>query len=224
MNQMEKNTVSSANQLKKNDCVTFINEGGKGLRVMFVGNSITRHGIKEEIGWKICCGMAASCEEKDYVHILADRISKKSEDAVFCICQVASWEREYKNGTEQLSVFDSARAFNADVIVMRIIENCPGRDFDSEIFKTQYKALIDYLNGKGSADIILTTGFWKHPGDGAIMELAKECGYKCAYLGELGEQDCMKAIGLFEHSGVANHPGDLGMKAIADEIEKCIAL
>lgn len=224
MNQMEKNTVSSANQLKKSQFVTYINENGKGKRVMFVGNSITRHGVKEDIGWYGDFGMAASAEENDYVHILAKRISEKTPDPAFCICQAASWEREYKNGAETFELFEEARAFGADIIVMRIIENCPAADFDGELFRKNYKEFIDYLNPNGNAEVIVTSGFWKHPGDAALKSVAGENSYAFAYLGDLGELDEMKAIGLFEHGGVANHPGDLGMKAIADMIEEKMTL
>ena len=41
-------------------------------------------------------------------------------------------------------------------------------------------------------------------------------------LGDLGEQDEMKAIGLFAHKGVANHPGDAGMAAMAERIYDAI--
>ena len=87
-------------------------------------------------------------------------------------------------------------------------------------------ALLKYFDKSQKAKVVLTTSFWRHPGDAAILEYAKERGLPCVQLGDLGEQDEMKAIGLFVHEGVANHPGDLGMKKIAEriyaELEKLI--
>jgi len=149
---------------------------------------------------------------------LIDRINQTTPDACYCVCQAADWECKYKTGSEYLGLYESARRFGADLIIFRVIENCSYEDFDADVFYMEYQKLIDYLNPAGNAKIILTTGFWKHPGDETIMRIAEERGYPCVYLGNLGEDDKMKAIGLFEHSGVANHPGDLGMQSIADFI------
>ena len=54
--------------------------------------------------------------------------------------------------------------------------------------------------------------------DEAIKEFAQENNIPFVDLGDLGELDEMKAVGLFEHSGVAAHPGDLGMEKIAERI------
>ena len=216
--QMDKNTVSAINQLEENEDVRFINLGGKGKGVMFVGNSITLHSVCPDIGWHNECGMAASSEENDYVHILINEINNKEPDSRYCICQVAEWEWEYKDGESKYHIFESARDFEADVIVMRFVENCPKDNFDPEIFKKELNSLLSFLDKSENAKIIMTTGFWKHPGDDAIIEYAKENNLPCVELGDLGELDEMKAVGLFEHDGVANHPGDLGMKKIAERI------
>lgn len=42
--------------------------------------------------------------------------------------------------------------------------------------------------------VILTTGFWKHPGDAAITEYGKEYGLPVIELGDLGDDEKMKAI------------------------------
>lgn len=218
--ELKKNTVNAKNQLKDSPCVRFENVDGSGKRIMFVGNSITLHTVSHSIGWHNEWGMAASEKEKDYVHIAMNEVSKIAPDSQFCICQIAEWEREYKNGKSKHCLYESAREFNADIIIMRAIENCPNEDFEGKIFKNELDVLLSFLNKSQKAKIILTTGFWRHPGDLIIREYAKENNLPCIELGDLGQRDDMKAIGLFEHSGVANHPGDLGMKTIAERILK----
>lgn len=220
--ELSQNNVSAEGQLKVSQFVRLEQGDAKGIRILFVGNSITLHGARPEIGWFFDWGMAASDREKDYVHLVKQEILRLHPDAAFCICQGAEWEFHYQNGGERHALYEAARDFGADVIVMRLIENVPWRTFDGEAFDREYDALINYLNPHGTAKLVLTTSFWKHPGDENILAYAKKKGYPCIALGDLGEDDRMKAIGLFEHSGVSKHPGDLGMKAIADRISKVL--
>jgi hypothetical protein len=222
MNQIDKNDVPAAAQLHEISHVSYVNSEGKGLRVLVVGNSITLHEAKPEIGWYNSFGMAASAKERDYVHLLMGKIAAAYPDAAFCIAQVAQWEQQYANGSAVLPQYAAARDFGADVIIMRCIENCHNRTLDPMVLKREYSKLVDFLKSNPAAKVILTTGFWKHYGDGVIRAIGEERGYPVVELGDLGELDEMKAIGLFEHKGVANHPGDKGMQVIADRIWEVI--
>ena len=204
MSQLSKNTVKGSAQLKDSEYVSFLNDYKESnVKVLFVGNSITLHGVLPEIGWNHRFGMAASSIENDYVHLCMAEIQKKIRNSSFAICQVCEWESNYKNGTGKFYLYENARNFNADIIIMRAVENCPVKDFDAEIFKKEYDKLLSFLNPSGNAKIIITTSFWKHPADDIIAEYAKDNKYALCKLGDLGELDEMKALGKFEHDGVA---------------------
>ena len=63
------------------------------------------------------------------MHLLVDKINMIEPDTSFCVCQVAKWECEYKNGSEYLQAYESASDFEADVIVFRMIENYTHQEF-----------------------------------------------------------------------------------------------
>lgn len=213
--EIEKNTVPAQNQLAAGAQIAFEHRGSGGIKIAFIGNSITRHGPAPALGWHGDWGMAASCREKDYVHRVLAGLSQGTA-AQGCICNASQWERGYADGFD-LEFFAPVRAFCPDILVMRVVENCPLADFTPQIFEEAYESLIGYLKGENTR-VILTTSFWKHPGDGVIQAVARKHGYPCIYLGELGEQDAMKAMGKFDHSGVAAHPGDAGMAYISRAI------
>lgn len=222
--QISKNSVEAKNQLKDSPLVRFDNPSGRGVRIMIVGNSITRHGPAPAIEWYGDYGMAASDREHDFVSLTEREVRSIYPDAAFCICQVAEWERQYKVGERLLEKFESARDFCADIIVLRFVENIKLHDepYDPCIFRRELSRLVGFIDKTGSAKIIVTTGFWRHPADAELRAYASEGGYPLIELGDLGERDEYKAMGLFKHEGVANHPSDVGMAAIAERITPTI--
>ena len=94
MKNLQENIVPAENQ---NSDFYFTVSEGEGLKVLFVGNSITKHEPRPETGWYKDCGMAATCIENDYVHILKNIIEQVSSNASIRILQVAEYERNFEN-------------------------------------------------------------------------------------------------------------------------------
>lgn len=219
-NELE-NNVAAKNQLNGNPNVTFEGDGS-GLRVIFVGNSITRHGYKADIGWFVDWGMAASSKDKDYVHRAIAMLEEKYGKIYACISQASTWEIDYENTDTVLNEkYWQARDFKADVVVIRIGENM--RKGSAPECKPEFAKMIEFFASNEKAKVIVTDSFWRNdPRDGMIKEICEEKGYIFCQIHDLEEDEANMAIGLFEHRGVARHPGDLGMERIAERIVKCI--
>ena len=121
MSNIEKNNVSAQAQVQKRNYIEIFDNGGK-LNVLFVGNSITRHEPKPEIGWDNDWGMAASKLENDYVHVTIKILEEKLGKINYCVANCGEWELNYEQDG-LISQWAAARDFQADIVIIRIGEN-----------------------------------------------------------------------------------------------------
>ena len=219
--EIEKNTVSAENQVSDNYLVKIVEKPNAKLKVMFIGNSITRHEPKEEIGWLNDWGMAASDISKDYVHVAVRLIEEKLRQPVnYCIVHLSNWEKNYWED-ERLEKFAAAREYQADIVVFRIGENCWAvRDKlgTYELFP-HFDTMARYFVSNPNANVIMTSLFWPFdPVDEVIEKTAAKNGYTYVKMNDLGRREDTRAVGQFWHTGVADHPNDYGMRLIAERI------
>ncbi|MDE5896389.1 MAG: SGNH/GDSL hydrolase family protein [Clostridia bacterium] len=214
------NDVPAIGQIEESDSVSFRFADHADLKILFLGNSITRHGRAEELFWYGDWGMAASSRETDYVHRLVTRLERDGRKVSYCVANLSEWER-----TRDMSLLGNryapAKKFGADIAVVRLGENARLVE-NLQTFRPRYRDLAELFASDG-ARVVLTDLFWEYePFDRFVKELAEEKGYAFVQLHDLGALDEMKAIGAFEHAGVAAHPGDKGMEQIAERIYRAI--
>jgi putative isomerase len=217
------NTVSAEDQLDVNEYVSIFKRGGS-KRVLFFGNSITRHAPKAEIGWYHDHGMAASCKNNDFVHRVVSALDEKYGKVDYCIAQGSKWEINYFDGEELLKKYYSdAREFEADIVIIRIGENMKRADIDRVDCKPYWDMMVKYFVKNPDAKVVLTDNFWySELIYNCTKSIAEENGYTFCPIGDLSRDKSNMAIGLYDHHGVAIHPGDKGMKEIAKHILECL--
>ncbi|MBE6613422.1 MAG: SGNH/GDSL hydrolase family protein [Ruminococcaceae bacterium] len=212
------NTVSSKNQLDVGQYVRIFRSEKPVMRVLFVGNSITRHGPAPQIGWHGDWGMAASCREKDWVHLTVAKLEEKFGEIDYCIAQGAAWERAYETDDAVLDAhYAAAREFAADLVLIRIGENI--RLHDDAPIQPHYEHMVRYFASNPAAMVVTSGCFWRMDAlDVPFRQAASDCGWRFASMEGVESIPGAMAIGLFEHDGVARHPSDLGMELIAARI------
>lgn len=167
--------------------------------------------------------MAATSAENDYVHIVTSALDAKSYAYNFAI-----WELMGHDRGETLSILDGLMSEWLDLVTIQLSENAS----DLSTFESDFEELIRYVQkGAPDAQILVIGDFWdKGQKDEMKHKACEETGVEFISLDEikgLEEYQCgMNTIvydsdgspHTVDHVGVADHPGDPGMKWIADMI------
>lgn len=197
-------------------------------KVLFLGNSITKHSPKADIDWSGNWGMAASAEARDYVHVFTQALSDKQGAAPeILVKNIADFERAHQ-GYDIAAKLKEAIDFQADLIVLAIGENVPALKTPEE--KTQLQAdvtaLLKSLQGPRKPVILVRSCFWANAAKDEALRGACDAvnGIFCDISPLSADKSLYgKAEREFKHAGVANHPGDKGMAAIAEALMKALA-
>ena len=216
------NTVPSKNQLSDSQYVTIVRNNGC-KKILFFGNSITKHSPKPDIGWEGDWGMAASSAEKDYVHLVVSGLEKKYGGIDYCMVGAATWETQFWHEELLEKLYSEARAFHADIVIVRVGENVKKQHYAEHDFRDFVEKAIHYLTLSTNARVVVTDPFWFNAAmQDDLRGIAEQNGYLFCPIGDLSNDESNMAIGKFEHHGVSIHPGDLGMQRIAERILKWI--
>lgn len=187
-----------------------------------IGNSITKHGICGY--WWNEHGMAASREDKDYVHLVKNGIEdREKEISVSALAyNYYLWEVQALDRAETFSLIEPYLSDEINLITIQLGENV----VDTTTLKEDFVELIKYIKVKApNAKILLVGEFWKDDEIDAAKRYAAElCKIDFIDLSRIQNLDEYKAgIGavvfdkngdkhIIEHKGVAEHPNDKGMK------------
>ena len=194
--------------------------GGGEFRVLIYGNSIALHAPKADIGWTNCWGMAASARERDFAHlVVAGLESQLGKKADFRIRNLAALERHFTTNIATVAEIAADVDWKPDYVVVAIGENVPNIGTSNAAAYRKFLADMARPFVEGGARVVLRSPFWVNASKAeCTANAAADVGAVYVDAGPLGFKDENKAIGLFAHTGVANHPGDLGMKCLADLI------
>lgn len=188
--------------------------------VLILGNSITKHAPIPQVGWYGNWGMAASVQSKDFSHIIGTALKSQMTPVNLSDFEMSHTVFDLKN-------LEKYFVQTPDLIIVKLGENVlQTTDFDKS-----FKKFISYIKEKAPhAKIVIAGTFWQNDTVNKVLvaesQLRKIPFVKLQQLdiqinkSFIGE-DVISADGLkykITDQGVANHPGDVGMKNIADLI------
>jgi hypothetical protein len=191
-------------------------------RIVILGNSITQHFEYRSLGWYKNCGMAASCTEKDFVHLLIAKAQQVNPQVQVKYGRIGDFEPNFPN--YDINLFKDYIDFKPDLIIIRMGENVDDEKAVTMGLRNHIVRLVEDLRKDKDVVICVTNSFWPNRYiNQEILESCKMGKYIFVDIADLYNDRSNTADGLYRNAAVAAHPSDKGMKNIADRIWYYIA-
>ncbi|WP_018412325.1 hypothetical protein [Methyloversatilis thermotolerans] len=198
-------------------------------RIALIGNSITLHPPKPELGWQGDHGMAASRPDKDYAHRLLDMLSVPVTAAY--IRNFYPFETDGAVRDDHLASLQTVFASRPDIIVLQLGDNVT---VDSgqplETLRHLYSFWFNFgalakAAGAASDRLFCVSTWWETPlTDFIIRHHCSAHGGRVVHIGDIfgrpGNPD--RSTRDFTNVGVDIHPKDDGMLQIALRLKHAI--
>ncbi len=193
------------------------NTGKIVKKMLVIGNSISRHGPAKDLDWTGNWGMAASSEDKDFVHLLYAKLcATQTENPELIMCALGGGTIAGKLAANLPAITEHA----ADLVIIQLGEN--DRTVTKEGFEEPYKKLIEAAKKANPAARIYCCGTWQ--GGAARDKMIKSaCSRQGAVFVDISAvyanpEASAGSEHRFKHAGVNWHPGDKGMQGYADAL------
>jgi hypothetical protein len=196
------------------------------LDVVMLGNSLTRHGPLDDTNWQVTRGMAASADDKDYVHQVVTQLAEVGVTANPYVDNLFALEQDpaqYQPPAELIAL-----AQNADLLVIQVGDNVHSPHIEDFVAAfPQFLAKVKPLNGQ-----LQCLGRWWEtlsapPAElveATIKDSCEAAGGQYIKLFDLKSRLAHTPINspvgdpYWNRSDINNHPSDTGMAAIASRI------
>lgn len=191
----------------------------KAVSIVFVGNSITRHPPKPEIGWENDWGMAAEKQSSDYVANVRAHFARTFDSVRVATVSIVGFEQGI---TDRYSLLRKVSDNRPQIIVVQGGDNIDKSPAGKSRFVQEYGQLLMGLRQEYGACVpVVCVGPWFSAGTDDLQHQAcRAIGAKFVSLRGAYDDPSMHAEKSYPNAvrGVRAHPNDKGMKFISDSI------
>jgi len=196
-------------------------ESAKTISILFLGNSLTYTEAPEEEPDKTYRGLTSTTKDKDYVHQLVKRISQeKKVNVIYSLTNIADFERHIMDAPFDFSWFSQLTVKNPDYVIFQIGENVSKDEImkNTDIFVQHYSQVVSHFE---NAVKIVCLPWWQDAEKNMLItQVAINTKSYLVDISHLGsgadKRNFAESYKNYKVPGVRVHPGDYGMKNIAD--------